>query len=288
MIPVSVLITTYNEEKNLPRCLAALKDFDEVVVIDSSSQDMTVDIAKKHGVHVECFEWNKKYPKKRQWCLDNVKTKNDFIFFVDGDEEVTPDLVNEIKLLDFSCAGYFVKGKYIWNDKILNYGLKNNKLVLFNRNKIEFPVVDDLDIEGVGEMEGHYQPVLKQEHQREQLGQLVSALHHFAYEDFEAWRKRHDRYAAWEANMIRHQTYPLDPKVAREWLKSLFRIFPARPLIAFIHSYFIKQGFRDGRAGWLFARSRYTYYRTVSRALSASKHAAKSAAENKRRFVMQK
>ncbi len=285
MIPVSVLVTTLNEERNLARCLAALKDFDEIIVIDSHSHDKTVEIAKKHSASIRFFQWNHHYPKKRQWCMDNLKTKNDFIFFVDGDEEVTPELLKEISVLDFSCAGYFVKGRYCWREKMLDHGLKNNKLALFNRHKIEFPAVDDLDIPGMGEMEGHYQPVLKADYKHEKFGQLQNPLNHFAYEDYQNWQKRHERYAMWEAAMISRKSYPKDPVVWREKLKSRFRRMPLRPWAAFIHSYVIKAGFLDGIAGWSFARSRFTYYASVNRALNANKYGGRNGVENKHRFA---
>ena len=275
LIPVSVIITTYNEAQNLERCLNALKDFDDVLVVDSNSTDETVSIATRYGVRVQNFTWNGAYPKKRQWCLDNIETKYDYIFFVDGDEEITPDLVQEIKLLDFTAAGYFVKGQYIWRGCSLRHGLKNNKLALFDKNKIEFPVVNDLDIEGMGEIEGHYQPIFKNfrctgalNSQSDRIDQLQSPLLHFAYEDGKSWQKRHERYAYWEAQMIKRHAYPKDPKPWRERLKYLFRKFPCRGLIAFGHCYILNLGFLDGHAGFHFAKSRYDYYSLVAKSLS--------------------
>ena len=276
MIAVSVLITTYNEAQSLGRCLNALKDFDEIIVIDSNSTDETVSIAKKNNVRVESFTWNGTYPKKRQWCLDNIQTKHDYVFFVDGDEEVTADLTEEIKGLDFKAVGYFVKGQYILQDKILKYGLQNNKLALFDKNKIEFPVVDDLDIEGMGEIEGHYQPIFIKDLRRagalrpqnENIEQIKSPLLHFAYENTQGWQARHERYARWEAQMIQRGAYPEDPKPWRESLKNIFRRLPCRGLIAFCHCYVLKFGFLDGRAGLGFAKSRYRYYTLVANSLS--------------------
>lgn len=268
MINVSVLIATLNEAENLPRCLSALKDFDEIIVIDSGSADGTQQVAHSFGVRTEDFNWNGDYPKKRQWCLDNLDIKHDYIFFVDGDEELTPALVDEIKALDFNADGYFIKGQYVWDDIKLKHGLKNNKLVLFNRHKIEFPVIDDLDIDGMGEIEGHYQPVLKADGK---LSSLHAPMLHHAYEDCEGWEARHLRYAEWAAEMIRRDAYPKDPDAFRQFLKSLFRRLPLRGAIAFCHSYIINLGFLDGAAGYGFARSRMEYYRLVSRALKTSK-----------------
>jgi len=271
LIKVSVVITTLNEEQNLARCLGALKDFDDIIIFDSGSTDKTVEIAREYGARVESFEWNGRYPKKRQYFLDHVQTKYDYIFFVDADEQVTPELIHEIKALDLSCAGYFVKGAYHWRGKDLKHGLKNNKLALFDRRQIEFPVVDDLGAFCMGEMEGHYQPVLKPTYKDERIGVLHHPLVHFAHDDQAGWERRHQRYAMWEAGMIANGTYPREDNVWRERLKYIFRHMPARGLIAFVHSYLVKRGFMDGVAGFEFARSRQRYYNMVANALRASK-----------------
>ena len=271
MIKVSVLIATLNEAASLPRCLAALQNFDEIIVIDSGSADETITIAENFGVRVENFNWNGEYPKKRQWCLDHLNIKYDFVFFVDGDEEVTPELAFEIKNLEWQAAGYFVKGKYIWQGRSLNHGLQNNKLALINRHKIGFPVVDDLEIDGMGEIEGHYQPVLKAAYKDEPIAKLNEPLLHFAYEETAEWHQRHKRYAKWEAQMIMRQAYPKDPDPWRQRLKTMFRKLPCRGFIAFCHSYIFKLGFLDGGAGYQFACSRWAYYRRVSGALTANK-----------------
>lgn len=271
---ISVLITTLNAAEELSACLTSLTGFDDVIVIDSKSQDSTQDIAHHFDARVVNYEWNGAYPKKRQWCLDHLEIKNDYIFFVDADEVLTLDLIAEIKSLDLSAAGYFVRGNYLWQDKILNHGLKNNKLVLFDRHKIEFPVVNDLDIEGMGEMEGHYQPILKDRYKNETVGQVTSCLHHNAYDNPAQWEARHKRYAAWEAQMIKRDAYPKDPSSLREILKNTFRKLPARGFIAFCHSYILKLGFLDGVAGYQFARSRWHYYQMVSNALKTNKSAA--------------
>jgi len=246
----------------------SLKDFDEIIVLDSNSTDGTKLIATNHGAQYVKYNWSGKYPKKRQWALDNLNLKNDFVFFVDADEIVTPELVKEIKLLNFSAAGYFVKGQYVWNDKILKHGLKNNKLALLNRHKIEFPVINDLDIKWMGEIEGHYQPILKNPVSRETICQLQAPLIHDAYA---GWEKRHERYAFWEAEMIKRNAYPKEVRTYREFLKQIFRRMPFRGIIAFAHSYILKLGFLDRRAGFDFAWSRMRYYNMVSVSLKANK-----------------
>ncbi len=133
----------------------------DVVVIDSGSTDDTVTIAESHGARVVPFAWNGQYPKKRQWCLDHLELAHDWVFFVDADEIVTPALADEIRRVVAAPAhqGYFIEGQYVIDGKVLRFGLKNSKIVLFDRRQFSFPVISDLYISGMGEMEGHYQPL---------------------------------------------------------------------------------------------------------------------------------
>lgn len=259
-IPVSVVIATKNEAANMARCLLALEAFDEIVVVDSNSVDGTKEAAKSFDVRIENFSWNGSYPKKRQWILDNIPLKHDFVFFVDADEEVTPALCDEMRGLNFRCAGYFVKGTYVMDGKPLKFGLKNNKLALINKHYIEFPVVDDLDVSGMGEIEGHYQPVLKRAAKGMALGQVKTPLKHHAMEDTKRWEQRHRDYATWQAGVLKKKALPQEQNAQRAFLKKIFYTLPFRGLAAFAHSYILKGGVLDGRAGFVHAKNRYNYY----------------------------
>jgi glycosyltransferase involved in cell wall biosynthesis len=263
-IPISVIVVTKNEEERIERCLSALSLFDEVWVLDSGSSDRTQEIAHAAGAKVHDFKWNGIYPKKRQWALGRLELKYDRILFVDADEIVTPQLCSEIAALDWRCAGYFIKGLYTFQGRLLQHGLCNNKLVLFDRKKVCFPVIDDLDIEGMGEMEGHYQPVLKDGFAGEKIGQLRAPMIHEAYEDAAAWEARHWRYARWECGMNAKGAWPQDPDPWRAVLKRLFRALPFRGALAFLQSYIFMLGFLDGPEGYAFAKTRQRYYRMIA------------------------
>lgn len=267
VIPASVIVTTKNESRAIGACLEALAGFDEIVVVDSASTDDTVKISEKYGARVESFVWNGRYPKKRQWCLDVLMLRHDWVFFVDADEVVTPDLHTEIAVLFEAAppcgAGYFVEGLYVWNGKILRRGLRNAKIALLNRRRMEFPVVDDLDIPGMGEMEGHYQPVPKES--GAEIGRLRAPLLHYACTDRAAWDARHEKYAIWEAKMNARRAWPKDPVPVREALKTLFRALPGRDVVSFLYGYVWKAGFWDGWAGFDFACARAGYYRAIAR-----------------------
>lgn len=267
-IPVSVIVVTRNEAENLPRCLAALSDFDEIIIVDSGSEDGSAHIAAQYGASFISYIWNGHYPKKRQWCLDHLNLRNERIFFVDADEVVPQGMADEIRRLDWSCDGYFIKGQYIFKGAKLRFGLMNNKLALFNRRAFMFPVIDDLDIPGMGEIEGHYQPVPKRPDVR--IGQIDAPLLHYAGDEGDRWTARHQRYAHWEAHMICRNAYPRETSFMRALLKKIFRHVPCRPEVAFLHSYVVKLGMLDGKRGFYFARSRWRYYRMVKDALSSA------------------
>ncbi len=269
-IPLSVLVVTKNEARRIARCIQALHDFSDVIVIDSNSIDKTMEIARDMGCEVVPYHWDGRYPKKRQWCLDRLPIKHDWVFWVDADEIVTPQLTAEIRELFSSvptCAGYFVKGRYLWRGKVLQHGLYNNKLALFDRRKMCFPVVDDLECPAIGEIEGHYQPVFRQECHGEALGQIKASLLHYAYDDKKQWAARHERYALWEAHMNHKCAWPCDPVFWRERVKRAMRRSMFRGWAMFLYSYVLKFGFLDGEAGYLFALSRKHYCDMVLRAM---------------------
>lgn len=266
-IPVSVIVVTKNEQARIGACLEKLNDFAEVVVVDSQSQDRTYALVREKNVRVEEFVWNKQYPKKRQWCLDRLELAHDWVFFLDADEIVTDEFIAEVRGLFENppvCAGYFVKGHYLMKGKILKHGLQNNKLSLFDRRKFEFPVIDDLDIPGMGEMEGHYQPVLKTGFEAERIGQIKAAIIHDAIDDERAWIFRHQKYARWEIGMNQKNAWPDDPKTWRNFVKNRLRHNRFRPQLVFLTSYILMLGFLDGKNGLEFANKKMKYYALIN------------------------
>lgn len=267
MIPVSVLIATKNEAGKIAACIDALQEFGEIIVIDSASRDKTVEIVRDKALPVVEFSWNGHYPKKRQWILDSVQTRYDWVFFVDADEIMTPELKNEIADIfanEPQAAGFYIKGLYKAGNKILKHGLSNLKLCLFDKTKLEFPIVDDLDIPGMGEMEGHYQPVLKAGYEGLKIGRLESFLIHDAYDDERAWIFRHQKYARWEAGMNMKKAWPSESASFRGRVKSLLRQSRFRPQIVFLTSFILFKGFLDGNEGFEFAERKARYYKLIS------------------------
>src|SRR6185437_16180280 len=90
-VPVSVLIPIRNETENLPRCLASVAWADEIFVVDSHSTDGSQQIAERHGANVVQFDFNGTWPKKKNWALENLPLKNEWVFILDADEVLPPE-----------------------------------------------------------------------------------------------------------------------------------------------------------------------------------------------------
>ena len=163
-VSVSAVVFTKNESANITACIESLNDFSEIYVIDSLSTDQTKQLALSLGVSVIDYEWNGQYPKKRQWSLEQVKYKNEWILFVDADERVNSSFVIELRnFLANSTESYSAASipiDYYFAGKRLKHGQRPRKTALLRIGKVKFPVINDLTSEGMGELEGHYQPII--------------------------------------------------------------------------------------------------------------------------------
>src|SRR4051794_700319 len=95
-VPVSVIVPVKDEAENLRRCLPALEWADEVFVVDSQSTDATAAVALELGARVVQFHFNGCFPKKKNWALENLPFRNEWVLIVDADEVVVPELAEEI------------------------------------------------------------------------------------------------------------------------------------------------------------------------------------------------
>ncbi|PZP56049.1 MAG: glycosyltransferase family 2 protein, partial [Micavibrio aeruginosavorus] len=126
-----------------------------------------------------------------------------------------------------------------------------------------FPVIDDLDIPGMGEIEGHYQPVLKSGSVKKSIGELKSYFIHDALDDLRAWEFRHHKYARWEQGMNAKNAWPEDPKLLRNCAKKMLRHSSFRPQLMYFISYIVLLGFLDGKEGRKFAKMKKDYYALI-------------------------
>lgn len=261
-IPVLAVLPVKNEAENIGRTIASVIDTVEaVVIVDSGSTDGTQQIARELGAEVVDFTWDGGYPKKKQWCLDHVRTDLDWVLLLDGDESPTPELLVELRELfarqpgpDAEADAYDIPLAYWFAGRELRHGYTVHKRSLLNRRTVSFPVVDDLDAPGIREMEGHYQPVAPR------AKRLRARLEHRDLDPMTTWFDRHNRYSDWEA-WLEHQP------VAREQVRGaktrqgrLFTRVPFKPVVFFLYAYLARSGFRDGRAGFDYALA-LSFYR---------------------------
>lgn len=261
LIPVSVIIIAKNEDRNIAKCLRTVERFDDVHVVDSASTDRTQDIARSMGANVVEFRWNGQYPKKKQWSLENVPFKYDWVLWVDADEEVYPKLADELaELMETgpSHTGYFVSYDYAFMGRTLRYGQRVYKLVFHDRHKARFIEQDDLDVKTSGDQEVHVQP-----HIDGSVGVLTQRMFHNDHDTLHHYFDRHNWYSDWEA-VLRAKKVPVNSGApqpgTRGMLKRIFDALPGKPFLVFFYSYILKSGFRDCSPGLHYALSKAFYY----------------------------
>ena len=269
-IPISVVIFTRNEEANIRDCILSASEFSETLIIDSESSDRTVEIANSLGIQVVSFKWNGEYPKKRQWSLENVTYKNNYILFLDADERISASLREELRYFITKYADYYSAGSisidYYFAGKQLKYGQRPKKIVLLRLGKAQFPAIDDLGASGMGELEGHYQPIIN--------GKTRKFKHRIIHKDHDlvsSWMNRHVNYANWEAHLLINRQVKRDVDVSKGGLVTFFHKIPFRPLVFFFYSYFFKFGFLDGKPGFDYAFAKSWYY-WLSRVIAREKY----------------
>jgi glycosyltransferase involved in cell wall biosynthesis len=260
-IPVTVLVPTLNEQKNLADCLRHLQWADQVLVIDSGSTDATAKIAAEHGAEVVPFHWNGQWPKKKNWALQNAPIRNDWILIVDADEWIVPELAQEIAAAVQSdqAIGYYINRRFMFMGAWLRHCgyYPSWNLRLIRRGRGEYEKLTDVGDTASGDNEVHEHIVPDGP-----VGHLKHDMLHFAFPDIATFVEKHNRYSNWEAAVQLRAQSGGGPSGAsaekdlnmRRRLKTLSRRMPFRPTLRFFYSYVLKRGFLDGRRGFIFCR----------------------------------
>lgn len=280
---VSVIVPVKNEAENLRRCLPALAWADELFVVDSQSTDETAAVARSQGAHLVQFEFNGSYPKKKNWSLDNLPLRNEWVLIIDADEVVPPELAAEIaeRIKRAEADGYYLNMKYYFLGKRIrhcgyaeawNLRLFKHRLGRYER----MPVSPESQ---TGDNEAHEHVEL-----RGRVLRLRHELDHHAYPTISSWVEKHNRYASWEAEMYeRFRSQPTPPGIGagKRWkrlLKKVYLRLPLRPVIRFIYSYVVRCGFLDGMPGLVFC-SLLSYYEFLCWAKVYERRLAEHSAE---------
>ncbi len=271
-IPVSVLIPAKNEQVNLPACLTSLSKADEIFVVDSQSNDNSVEIAQSYGANVVQFKFNGHWPKKKNWSLDNLPFRNEWVLIVDCDERITPELWEEIEqaIQQDEYTGYYLNRRVFFLGKWIRYGGKypDWNLRLFKHKKGRYENLHTEDIPNTGDNEVHEHVILQGK-----VGYLKNDMLHEDFRDLYHWLERHNRYSNWEARVYYNILTGEDDSGTiganlfgdavqrKRFLKKVWVHLPFKPFLRFVLFYIIQRGFLDGKAGYIYGRllSQYEY-----------------------------
>ena len=260
-VPVSVIVPIKNEAANLPRCLASVQWADEIFVVDSQSIDESARIAEQHSAHVEQFHFNGTWPKKKNWALENLPFKNDWVFILDADEVLPPEA--EKAFADAianagEIAGYWINRRFFFLGRWLRHAYYPNwNLRLFRHSLGRYEKLTDLQTDS-GDNEVHEHVVVQGP-----TSHLRCEMDHYAFPSIDIFIEKHNRYSNWEARVaaegkergvLAHEHVAL-----KRSLKTLARRMPFRPLLRFLYIYVWQKGFLDGREGYYFARLHAVY-----------------------------
>ena len=224
MLSVSVIVK--NEEKNLARMLDSVTWADEIVIVDTGSEDRTIEIAKSYGCRVYESEWLG-FGKCKQLAVDYCK--NQWVLSLDADEIVTPELrqkINEILQQEKKLAGYRIKRKSFYLNKLINHCGWNRDytLRLFDKRRGRF---NQKMLHEYVEVEG-------------EIGLIKELLLHYTYPTINSHIAR----------MVHYTDISSLEMFKQGKRSSLFSSF-LRSIWKFIDMYFIKLGFLDGKSGFV-------------------------------------
>jgi glycosyltransferase involved in cell wall biosynthesis len=267
MLDISVIILTYNEEVHIHRCIENIKSIaKDIFIVDSFSNDRTVDIAKNLNAKVFQNKWENNNAKQFNWALNNLPIRTKWVLRLDADEYLTEELVSEIKeklpMLSSDITGIIFKRRHIFLGKWVKHGIYPVKLLrLFQYKKA----------------------ICEQRLMDEHIQLLEGCTVEFKYDfvdhnlnDLIWWTNKHIGYAMREvADMLYME---INPNANDKKIKEIGRqagikrkwkiIYAAQPLflrsfIYFTYRYFFRFGFLDGKEGFLWHFLQGLWYRIL-------------------------
>lgn len=262
ILPVTVAIPVKNEGANLARCLARLERFSEIVVIDSGSTDRTCAIAREHGARVIDFQWDGKFPKKRNWFLMNHHPKYEWVLFLDADEFVGDNFCDALQaeLPGSDKSGYWITYDNFFLGKPLRRGIAQRKMALLRVGKAMFERIEE-DAWSQLDMEIHEHPIVEGE-----VGQIQASIEHRDDRGLAHFVTKHRDYAQWEAKRfakMQGDELVWTTLTGRQRFKYRHINKWWFPYFYFLTTYFVKLGFLDGSTGFHYAAYKTWYFQTI-------------------------
>ncbi len=273
-LPVTVILAIRNEAANLPKCLAALKAVERVIVVDSGSTDGSDELCRNAGAELVQFDYAGGYPKKRQWAMDTIPIHSEWTLLLDADEVVPAELWSEIgaaiRAPGAPDAFLLTKGFHFLGRRLRFGGFSFAAVLLFRTGKARFERLIADVAKGL-DMEVHERVLVDG-----RIGRLSTPVVHEDFKDLEAYIDRHNKYSTWEARLRfqfltsgRYGENTITPRLfgnaqeCRRFLKAWIIRLPGEPWLWFIYHYLVRLGFVEGRPGLIAAQIRASYIAQV-------------------------
>nr|WP_290228401.1 glycosyltransferase family 2 protein [Trichocoleus desertorum] len=256
----SIYILTYNEETEIAACIESALLSDDVVVVDSLSSDRTVEVAQRYPVRVVQHRFES-HGRQRTWMLQSIPVKHEWVYILEADERMTPELFQECltAMQSQDYIGYYVAERVMFMGQWIRRSTQypRYQMRLFRREQVWF---DDY---------GH----TEREVCNGPTGFLKETYPHYTCgKGLSRWIDKHNRYSSDEAQETLKQLetgtvkwqdlfFGSSEVERRRALKDLSLRLPFRPLIRFFYMYFLLGGILDGRAGfaWCTLQAFYEY-----------------------------
>lgn len=254
---LTVLIGVKNEIDHIERCLEPLYGWaHQIIVIDSNSTDGTAEYLNSKDLDYVNFDWNGRWPKKRQWALDNVQITGDWVLLLDADEILTNEFKREVDgiIKNPKADGYLVPFDVVFLDKKLRYGdSRLYKLALFKRGSAGYVQRIDNDDNNL-DMEVHEHVALSNGNTP---AKIDSPVKHYSVHSVKRILDKYNDYSDWEVKVFNEQLNlnGLGKQASiRRLLKKKFLMAPFSDIGYFVYLYVIRLGILDGISGYHRAR----------------------------------
>lgn len=254
-LSLSVIIPTFNEQKNIGRCLASVYGWVEAIfIVDSYSTDQTIEIVKKFACNIYHHPFEN-YAKQFNWALEHIPIKTEWILRLDADERVTlelrKELLEKLPTLNRDITGIYLKRRVLFMGRWIKHGGYYPVWLLRIWRK----------------RKAYCEERWMDEHMKITEGAVLFLKNDIIDEnqkDLHWWIGKHNSYATREAidilnlkyNFLSYNTVSAKLSGTQEqrtrWLKEeIYAKIPLflRPFLYFIYRYFFRLGFLDGKEG---------------------------------------
>jgi len=266
MKPLTIVILTFNEEKNIKACLDSLANLDApIFAVDSYSTDQTLSIYEEYNIPFVQHPFEN-YSAQRNWAQSNIPWPSEWVFHLDAGERLTPELVEWINQSFNPSAkvnGYMFSRRTMFMGKWIRYGAHypNYHLRLYRKTK--------------GKCEDKvYDQHFVVDGEKTVISSGIDIIDTVC-DNLKDFMSSHLRWAVFEAVEVVYEAQSKgdvkpsilgNPIERKRWLKNnIFQKVPKfyRSIFYFFYRYFLRLGFLDGTAGFIFHFLQGLWFRMI-------------------------